>query len=208
MNIKTGLSVLFLALALGGCSVPVETISYDPAIRTTVTVYPLYDVRADKAVDLSKISPNPSLRTAFLNEAYLAKFKNVLTKPAAQPGAESPVPEEEFDSGKWVERAEFSGASGRYCLLTYLSDLRFTSANASVVASMRLYLLDCEKKEVVWRKSSFHEEWMGLVGGSMERLMSSRGDNPAWKCFSAALTDAVQAMPYMKKEASSLAVGG
>jgi hypothetical protein len=194
-------AALLGVLVLAGCSsAPQETVSLDPSIRTTVTVFPIFDCRENKSIDLDKFSPNPAFRTQFLSDFYLAKFKNVRQQSPLHAHAEIPIPEDEFDSGKWSQRPEFSGDSGRYCLLTYLTDLRYTGANASIVTSLHMYLLDCEKKEIVWRKMAFQEDWLGLAGGSIERMMSSKNDSPAWKNFSATLTKCMEAFPYLKKE--------
>lgn len=194
-------ATIFGVLILAGCvSAPPETVSLDPAIRTTVTVFPIFDCRENKALDLDKFSPNANFRTRFLSDFYLAKFKNVRQQSPTHAHAEVPIPEDEFDSGKWSQRPEFASTAGRYCLLTYLTDLRYTGANASIVTSLHMYLLDCEKKEIVWRKMGFQEDWLGLAGGSIERLMSSKSDSPAWKSFSTTLTKCMEAFPYLKKE--------
>lgn len=198
MRIRTisAVSGLAACLLLAGCATP-TTLHLDPAKCETVLVYPIFDGRKNRGINIEDLG-GWNQKAHPISDYYMGKNFNCIARFASDTGVEPNIAYADLQSMN-VERLKTTRTKGEnYVLAFYLSELGYGAANATAYASMEAFLVRVDTGRVIWSNAAKKTQWLGLLG-SLDRLLGARGD-PAFEVYGEALNKVMQGFPVLHKE--------
>ena len=196
---RQSLAISWILVIIGvcGCAPTPMTLELDPRTHETVLVYPVFDGRKNKNINLLfdggvNIQNNP------LSSYFMAANFGCIIRNASDVGITPNASYADF-LNETDQLRQLNKNDERYVLAIYLGELGWKSGS-SAVASVAGFLVDTETGEVVWSNTAEDGEWAGLL--PLRRAMYSgdtNSNNPIWSVWNNSMTDLVGTFPNMRK---------
>ncbi len=172
---KLAICLFAFSVILTGCATTMHN-NIDPTKQEYVLVYPLYDVRENKAIDLSNCGWNHKYP---VGEQYMAANFDAMIRYATNTGIEPNATYKDLDI-VYANPGSLKGLNRKgekYILILYLKKLEYAYVSTSFETSLEGFLVNVDKGNVVWNNSAEESKWLGLVGGPVGRIFGSDACN-------------------------------
>jgi len=166
----------------------------NPKLTPTVLVYPIMDARENKTIDLTKLG-GENQKSHPLNAYYMRKNFNCITKFGSDIGIEPNVSYTDLAGGNYAELSQVDSGGCRYVLVIYLEKLGYGIGNTSAKVSLELFLIDSKTNTTRWSSKAKKTAWLGVVGGSLERITAIGTSSPEYLLYSRARDKALIDFP-------------